>query len=211
VIGALSAAVVSPASAEQEISFYTGFQEAAHSRVYVDDPGGVGTTDFLVGWDGRSFETPPYYGFRYTYWRNDRFGFGVEFNHAKTYAPDDIMAANGFSSLEFTDGLNIITVNAFRRWKDLDWSVTPYVGGGLGISVPHVDVETAGGKTFEYQLTGPALMLAAGASYDLSDRWAVFGEYKFTYSVNQAELASGGTLDTDIVTNALNIGVTYKF
>jgi lipid A oxidase len=85
------------------------------------------------------------------------------------------------------------------------------VGGGLGISVPHVDVETAGGKTFEYQLTGPALMLAAGASYDLSDRWAVFGEYKFTYSVNQAELASGGTLDTDIVTNALNIGVTYKF
>lgn len=209
--GLLTFGLAQTVMAEQEISFYTGFQEAAHSRVYVNDPGGVGTTDFLVGWDGRSFEAPPYYGFRYTNWRNERFGIGVEFNHAKIYAPDDILADNGFDNLEMTDGLNIITVNVMRRWKDYARGFTPYVGAGLGVAVPHVDVETAGGKTFEYQLTGPAVMLVFGASYDLNDTWAVFGEYKGTYSMNEAELDNGGTLDTDIVTNALNIGVTYKF
>jgi lipid A oxidase len=39
----------------------------------------------------------------------------------------------------------------------------------------------------------------------------VFGEYKGTYSSNEAELSGGGSLETDIVTNAFNVGVSFRF
>ena len=58
---------------------------------------------------------------------------------------------------------------------------------------------------------GPAARVTAGVSYDLNDRFAVFGEYQFTYSQNSVDLPEGGDLETDIKTNALNVGLTLKF
>lgn len=194
-----------------ELSFYLGVQESPHSRIRGSD--NTGAFNFLSTWEGRSGEAPPYYGLRATWWRTANFGFGAELNHAKVYADNPTLIANGFNNLEFTDGLNIITANAFYRWPGL-WAnerLTPYVGGGVGIAVPHVDVERGGQKTFEYQYTGPAVMWAAGLSYDINDTWAVFTEYKGTFSQNEAELTGGGTLSTDIVTTAVNFGLTYKF
>lgn len=215
-ISALSLALGLTATAvlaESELSFYLGIQEAPHSRVRGTDPGGVGAFNFLSTWEGRSGEAPPYYGFRYTYWTDRNLGYGIELNHTKVYADDATLAASGFSSLEFTDGLNIITANVWKRWPGafMNGNLTPYVGAGVGVAVPHVDVESGGGKTFEYQLTGPAAMWAAGVKYNFNDRWGVFGEYKGTYSQNDADLTNGGTLSTDIVTNALNIGVSFSF
>lgn len=199
-----------PALAEWELSFYTGTQSAPHSGVDLVD--GDSTTEFTAGWEGKPFEMPPYYGFRAVYWQTDRFGYGVDFNHAKVYADDETLSDNGFDSLEFTDGLNILTANVFYRWKDDNRRYTPYVGAGIGASIPHVDVQPTGEEhTFGYQVTGPAVQWVAGASYDLNDRWAIFGEYKGTYSQNKAELDSGGTLETDIITNALNFGLTLNF
>jgi len=157
---------------------------------------------------------PPYYGVRGTWWRDDKLGFGLEFTHAKVYAPDDEMAEIGFSDLEFTDGINILTVNAYRRWSGIwaEGALTPYVGGGVGVAIPHMDVETTTGiDTFEYKYTGPAARLTAGIPYDLNERFAVFGEYQFTYSSNSADLDECGKLDTDMKTNALSLGLTLKF
>lgn len=198
---------------EFELSFYTGFQTAPHANVTGNDPGnGVDEdVDFTPAWEGRPFDMPPYYGIRGTWWRNSTFGVGLEFNHAKVYADEDDAADNGFSRLEFTDGLNIVTVNAFRRWPEQFGDWTPYVGGGVGLAIPHVDVESDGGKTFEYQLTGAAVMWAAGASYPLSEKWDGFVEYKGTYSQNTAELDNGGELEVDFVTNAINLGLTFNF
>ncbi|SFR08420.1 outer membrane protein [Poseidonocella sedimentorum] len=194
-----------------ELSIYSGMQTAPHSRIEGDYPGG-GDIDSLIGWEGRSFEAPPYYGLRATWWRSERIGYGVEFTHAKTYAPDDEKAEAGFDRLEFTDGLNLLTLNAHRRWPDRFGAVTPYVGGGLGLAIPHVDVETtAGDKTFGYQVTGPAARLTAGASYAIGESTSLFGEYQFTYSSNTADLDGGGELKTDIITNALNLGVSFSF
>lgn len=204
---------VTSASAETEVSLYFGYQTAPHSRLTGDVAGTP--VDKLIGWEGRSFEAPPYYGGRVVHWTGEKFGFGVEFTHAKTYAPDTEMAPE-FSALEFTDGHNIFTINAHRRWEDA-WAngrVTPYVLGGIGVAVPHVDIQPtyAGAPhTFGYQLTGPAVRLGAGASWDINDRWALFGEYQFTWSDNEIELDGGGTLNTQILTNALNFGVTMKF
>ncbi|WP_435312038.1 outer membrane protein [Primorskyibacter sedentarius] len=199
------------ASAEMELSVYSGWQTAPHSRATGDHPDG-GSYDALIGWEGKSFEMPPYYGLRGTWWRDERLGFGLEFTHAKVYAPDSERENIGFDRMEFTDGLNLITVNAYHRWLNRWDDFTPYVGGGIGLAIPHVDVESAGGeKTFGYQVTGPAVRVLAGVSYDLSERFAVFGEYQFTYSNNEADLEGDGTLETEIKTNALNFGVTLKF
>lgn len=212
--GLLGSALVcaAPAQAEFELSVYSGWQTAMESDVSGDDPGGVGEFDFAVDWEGRSFEAPIHYGVRGTWWRNSGvLGFGVDFNHTKVYAPDATLREQGFDSLELTDGLNIITANVMRRFPGEARRWTPYVGGGLGVAWPHVDVQTSGGDTFEYQVTGPAAAWMAGVSFAVTPSWSVFGEYKGTYSQNEAELDSGGTLETDILTNALNLGVSFNF
>ncbi|MCA0962268.1 outer membrane protein [Salipiger bermudensis] len=208
----VAAVAASQAAAQDyELSIYSGWQTAPHSRVSGDYPGG-GDYDALIGWDGKSFEMPPYYGLRGTWWRSETFGVALEFTHAKVYAPDDEREAIGFDSFEFTDGHNLLTVNAMRRWPEQWGTATPYAGAGLGIAFPHVDVETTGGdKTFGYQLTGPAVRLLAGVSYPISERVSIFGEYQFTYSSNEADLDGGGTLETDIKTNAINVGLALTF
>ncbi len=210
-----AAGLAAPALAETELSFYTGYQTAPHSRVEGNDPGGLGNYNFLSGWEGRSFEMPPYYGLRATYWMetNPNLGFGLDFSHNKVYADDATLKNNGVSTLEFTDGLNTLTANVWWRWPGIwaNGAVTPYVGAGAGVAVPRVEFATAGGRTEEYQLTGPAVQVVAGVKYNFNENWGVFGEYKGTYSHNEAELSNGGTLETDIVTNAINVGVAFSF
>jgi lipid A oxidase len=200
----LLAGSIGIARAEVQLSFYGGFQTAPHS-IITDSVLG----DARVRWLGKSFEAPPYYGVRATWWGSEEWGFGAEINHAKVYAENP--GAIGYDVLEFTDGLNLITANVFRRFPNAG-RFTPYVGGGLGIAVPHVEIQRSGeGRTFEYQLTGPAAILVVGTSYEINDRWSVFGEYKGSYSSNKAKVDAGGTLTTNIITNALNLGVSFNF
>ena len=197
--------------AEVELSFYGGLQSAPHSVATITGDDVLADTEFRAGWEGRSLDAPPYYGFRATWWQTDSFGFGVDINHAKVYADAETLATTGFERLEFSDGINILTVNAYHRWPDGYGALTPYVGAGLGVSLPHVELFDEDTRTFGYQVTGPAVAWIAGASYDLNETWSVFGEYKGTYSINEATLDTGGTLATDIVTNAINFGISYRF
>jgi lipid A oxidase len=205
--------LAAPAFAETEVVFYFGGQSSPHSVVTGTDPGNAvdETPDFTAKWEGRSFEAPVYYGWRVTRWQNETFGWGAEFTHAKVYSDQKTRDKSGFDVLELTDGINILTVNAYRRWPNQMGQFTPYVGGGLGISIPHVEVESAGGVTNGYQVTGGATRLIAGVSYDINDTWGVFGEVQNTVSFNDMELDNGGALESRIITNALNIGVSYSF
>lgn len=205
-------ALAAPVAAETELSFYLGWQTLPHSRISGDLPNGAGSYDELVGWEGKPFSMPPYYGARATWWRSETLGFGVEYTHTKAYADDATKSALGFSRLEFTDGHNVLTANVMRRWPDQWGRLTPYVGGGIGIAFPHVDADHASGsRTYGFQTTGPAARLLAGVSYPINDRFSVFGEYQFTYSANEGTFDDGGTFETDIKTNALNVGISFNF
>ena len=209
---ALAIAFATAAAAETEISLYSGWQTSPHSRISGTIATGTsaGPVDKLIGWDGRSFDMPPYYGARVTFWNDRNTGWGFEFTHDKAYAGDDMLPE--FSKLEFTDGHNIITVNYSKRWPGKWNKFTPYVSGGVGVALPHVDITPTGGTpTYEYQLTGPAARLTAGASYRFNDRWSAFSEYQFTISENDVKLTGGGDLNTRIITNALNVGVSIGF
>lgn len=211
ILGLCALLFATPLAAQTELSFYSGYQTAPHSRVEGTDPGGAGSFSFVTAWEGDSLKTPPYWGVRATYWRSEKWGYGIDFNHAKVIADPATRAAAGFSRLEFTDGLNILTANVWRRWENNNTPWTPYVGAGVGFAFPYVEVRSAGGTTENYQVTGPAVAVIAGVKYDFNDRWGVFGEYKGTYSINEASLDNGGTLKSNIVTNAINLGVSFSF
>ena len=202
-----------PALAEMELAFYFGGQSSPHSVVTGTDPGNSVDVnpDFTAKWEGRSFEAPIYYGLRATRWQSETFGWGAEFTHSKVYSDKETQIESGFDTLELTDGVNILTVNAYRRWPNQMGALTPYVGAGVGIAIPHVEVSSDGGSTFGYQMTGGALRLTAGAKYAINTTWGVFGEYQNTVSFHKMDLDNGGSLETQLVTNALNIGVSYSF
>lgn len=198
------------ALAELEVSLYSGQQSAPASDISIQGDATIPESSFRQSWEGRDFVWPIYGGLRVTKWRSENFGWGLDYAHNKVEPPSGTLPF-GFSALEFTDGLNTWTVNAYYRWPEALGQTTPYVGAGLGISVPGVEINYLQQETFNYQLTGPAATWLAGVRYPVNDRWSVFAEYKGTYTENRVDLIGGGILETDIVTNAFNIGFNYGF
>lgn len=210
--GVLAASTVA-AAAEFQLSVYGGWQTAPHSDVTVT---GAAPESFTAGWEGRSFETPPYYGVRGTYWLRNapQWGVALDFTHAKVYADDETLADDvpDWTRFEFSDGINVLTVNGMRRFDE--WNgLTPYVGLGAGLSIPYVEVTRTdvADETLEYQIGGPAFEALAGASYRLTERFSVFGEYQFNYTINDLTLDNGDELSTDIILNAFAFGVSVHF
>jgi len=212
----------SPAAAEVELSFYLGWQATADSTGSGTLPGGAPFSRSF-DWDANPFDSPIYYGGRATYWTQSNWGFGLEGTHTKAYASALDMAALGLSRLELSDGHNIVTFNAIKRWPEAFGAskFTPYAGAGIGVAIPHVDIQVIGAanRTFDYENTGLALRGLAGVKYDLSDHWALFGEYQITWSDNDITIDADptvlgqlpGRLNTEITTHAINFGVSYSF
>jgi lipid A oxidase len=205
---------VTPAArAEFQISVYGGANTASDSDVIFADPTLAGT--FEVDWEGDSFRRPPYYGVRGTYWLNDPsmagWGVAVDFTHAKVKADLADPALLPFSTLEFTNGINSLTLNGLYRMPLAD-RFSIYAGAGAGASIPHVEVRVPPGpRTFEYQVTGPVVQGLAGASVDIWRGLSAFGEYKASYSWNSAELVGGGSLETDILVHHFAVGLSLSF
>jgi lipid A oxidase len=106
---------------------------------------------------------------------------------------------------------NFPTVYALYRMPIAGTKFVPYIGAGAGVNIPHVEVTRGSGKTFEYQFGGATLQAQAGVAYEFTQNWAAFLEYKGNYSWVDVDIDSGTTLKTQILTNAVNVGVSYKF
>ena len=164
------------------------------------------------------------------YWLdvNPSWGVMVDYNHAKIYSElgatvkvsgtRNGVALNGkdrvsntFDILEFTDGLNEIYLGGTYRWQHERW--TPYVGLGVGLSFPHVEIRRTGSsiRTFEYQVTGVAVEGLVGLEYRITPRVSAFGDYKLSFSSNDTDVKGGGTLETDVWTNHFILGLSYRF
>ncbi|MDO5758428.1 MAG: outer membrane beta-barrel protein [Rhodobacterales bacterium] len=211
--------LASPAAAELELSFYLGAQTANDSNASGYLPSGA-TFSRNVDWGGKSFDSPFYYGGRAIWWTHSDLGFGIEGTHVKAYASGSDMAAIGVDRLEFTDGHNIITANVMKRFPGAlkGGSFTPYVGAGIGVAVPHVDILPIGAsnRTHDYELTGLALRGIAGMKYAINEDWALFAEYQITWSDNDATIDGdpgqrNGKLRTELTTHAINVGISYSF
>jgi len=219
---ALLVSLALPASAEFEISGYLGVQSVSESSGTGNLPDGT-PINRTFDWEGNPLEMPIYYGGRVMWWTKNNVGFGIEGTHTKAYASDSDKAAIGVSRFELSDGHNIITANIMKRWPGAFTNArfTPYIGAGVGVAIPHVDAQVVGSnqRTHDFEYTGPAVRGIAGMKYDLNDRWAIFGEYQFTWSDNDITIDADpavpgqgdGKLDTEILTHAVNIGLSYSF
>jgi lipid A oxidase len=206
--------------ANLDISLYGGFNNAAHSSVTFSNASisyGIDDGKYSVnGWEGESFESPIYYGYRLSVngLENTDLEFAVDFNHSKVKAKN---LPGNLERLEFTDGINTLTLLALYKIDSLvvkNTELDPYVGVGIGIAYPHVDVEGAAGtegKTYDYQRTGPAYQVMAGLRYYLAESWKTFAEYRITYTPMKADLDGGGQIKTDILNNQVSVGVIYSF
>jgi lipid A oxidase len=134
--------------------------------------------------------------------------------HSKAVADLGGAAGATFDRLEFTDGNNILLFDVMYRFNPLmNGKLVPYVGAGIGVTIPHVEVTLVGGgnTTYEYQLTGLAAQVLVGLEYKLNETWSVFAEGRLSYSHINADLTGGGTLETDLWSPQLAIGLSYRF
>lgn len=196
---------VSAIAQQQQFSFYGGIQESPHSTV---KHGGV---DIGAGWKGKSLSSPQYYGFRYTRWLDEQNGWSVNFTHSKAYSDDFTRQKYNYKVLEFTDGVNPITLNYVRRY-DLYKGWTPYAAAGIGFAIPHVEVQKKDSdlKTSEYQFSrAPAFRLSLGGSKKINESWSWFMEYDFHYVM--LNVKHDTSVKTNLIHNAFNLGVNYSF
>lgn len=201
-----------PVKAENkfELSLYGGYQFSPNSSVSIK-----GHSSFEADWEGKSFQSPLYYGARGTWWLGEttkkNLGISLDFSHAKAYATEETLDKADLSRLEFSDGLNLLTLNALYRIKNPKSKWVPYAGIGAGINIPHVELYRSSGKTFEYQVGGPTLQAQLGIAYQATTSISAFAEYKANYSFIDVSIDSGNTLNTNIFTNAFNMGLSYSF
>lgn len=187
-----------------------------------------------VHWKNESLKTPPYYGVRATRWFSS-WGLGLEFIHAKIIAqlgktihvegkrsgiPISIDEPLGktFQDLSFTHGYNMLFLNVTKRWMPHEFGAYqgarktyPYVGCGLGVTIPHSEIKTEGNSVYEYQTAGYALQLFVGLTFTLSDKLSLFPEYKISTSTINSKLNGGGEVRLTPVTHHLIIGVSFDF
>ena len=209
--------VMAQSGSQSEITLYTGANAAPHSSVKFSGAStsyGIADGSYSTeGWETKSFGNPVYWGFRYTYWptASSQWGYGVDINHSKLYAKQ--MPHANISRLEFSDGMNTLMANLYRRYPGVQslWGGEPYWGVGLGISYPHVEVTSATNRTFEYQYTGFAAQAMVGLRYSINDKWLAFGELRTQYIPMEADLDGGGKLKVDFINNHFSLGVSRLF
>ena len=101
-----------------DVSLYGGFNKAAHSSVTFSNASisyGIDDGKYSVnGWEGESFESPIYYGYRLSVngLEDTDLEFAVDFNHSKVKAKN---LPGNLERLEFTDGINTLTMLALYK------------------------------------------------------------------------------------------------
>jgi lipid A oxidase len=177
---------------------YGGAQYTYPSDVRIQRPG-TDLTIHNLPWEGRPFDHPIYYGVRVARWfPASSIGGMVDFTHSKVYSPmeekarfsgsrdgrplpDVARIEEVFHKLEFTHGHNMLTLNGLWRLPFSTPFFSPYVGAGLGVSLPHSEVQLRGehNRTYEYQYTGPAYQVVVGLEFRIP-KVSYFVEYKWT-------------------------------
>jgi len=219
------------ARTETVLSYYAGKAWTADATVTLEEPGS--RLEFgKVSWSDESFTSPIYYGIRATHWLGATTGWGVglDFIHIKMFAGlEDSVAVSGtregagvsdterlgdtFSTLSFSHGHNLLLATGFYRWVPAhgdSWlsRLHPYVGLGLGVSIPHVEVDVAGSSTDEYQVSGPAFQGLAGLEIVVFSRLRGLLEYKLTHAHIGADLTGGASLTVNPWTHQFTFGVS---
>ncbi|MFA5898449.1 MAG: hypothetical protein WC829_04990 [Hyphomicrobium sp.] len=208
---------------ESVIGAFTGVPYTYPSPARISNPGATNATDFTIDpvhWYTDPFKSPIYYGARVAHWLSSgKVGTGVDFIHSKAIAtldeeanfsgtldgqplPPRARIHDILNKLEFSHGHNMLLLNAFLRLPSIGARISPYVGAGGGVLLPHTEIGYTNGsrpRTYEYNYAGPAGQALAGIEIRLATL-SLFVEYKFTYGHYGAPLSEteGSWLPLDL-------------
>lgn len=195
-------------------------------------------TDFKirgVHWYSESFSSPPYYGLRIVRWfhRASPWGVGVDFTHSMMISElADSVTVSGtvagvarsgrerlwdtFSNLQFSNGHSILSANVYYRRppatgliQSFSDRLHPYAGVGIGLAIPHVEIETFTSRTSSYQIGGIAGVVNAGTMVDIGKDTAVLIEYRVSRAAIDAGLKDGGSLSLVSWTHHFHLGIVF--
>jgi hypothetical protein len=252
--GADGAAATLPAK-ETMVGAYTGVPYTYPNSVRIGKQGADALTIDPVHWYTDPFHNPIYYGARVAQWfTGGKAGMMVDFIHSKAMARlDEEAAFSGqidgqtlpprarirdiVNKMEFSHGHNMLLLNGLLRLPSIGARLSPYVGAGAGVLLPHTEVGLAAPghpRTYEYNFAGPAGQALLGLEVRLS-RLSFFVEYKFTYGDYDAPLSQmegswlgadlwrqlqrwlkgeeppGGHIETQIVSHQVVSGLAVRF
>ena len=100
-----------------------------------------------------------------------------------------------------------------HKGPELVRAFTPYVGAGLGVGFVNVDYAPSGVGIVNDDETVFAYQLVAGASYDLSDRTALFVQYRYraTEDVETKVDLFPASLDVENRASVIEAGLRFNF
>ena len=89
----------------------------------------------------------------------------------------------------------------------------PYVGLGTGVSLPYVEIIKSSNptiaRTMGYQFGGFSGQAQAGIRLPVNSSINAVFEYKITFIALDVETEASRSLKTNLVTNAINIGIEF--
>jgi len=201
-------------SSDFSVYFYGGLQGANSSHVTGEDPGpgGVGSFSFKSEWEGRSFRDPFYYGLRAHYWLKPSLALSLDFTHSKIYSTKKTLLDNNLKTIEFTDGINTLTLSALIN-KSVYKNIFAYIALGAGVSIPKIEFQSAAAtyRTFYFHLGGVVAQLQFGVEKKMANGFSLFTEYVLNYHKMDVKLVKQGNLQTQFLSHALNFGFGYGF
>jgi len=204
----------SPAVAESQIGLYGGWNGSFDSDIHLSQPNGTNMTLNGVPWDGDSFGAPPYWGLRGTYWLNSAPNWGVmiDYSHAKVIADRARWSVSRAAA----------TASSWAPWTasathSKSWS-SPTASTRSSSAASIVGCMSAGRLVWGSALAFLSRMSRCvdGAEQfphpRISARWGGGRRAgKLSFSSSDAELNGGGSLETDVSTNHVTFGASYRF
>ncbi|MDQ6624066.1 MAG: porin family protein [Verrucomicrobiota bacterium] len=232
----VSLGAAAPARAEFNLTIFTGVALTQDNDLDLHQTGGTDLTFHDVSYEGRDFETPPFYGARALWFPSEsaHWGFGAEFFHIKLYAQTDETVRvtgergglgvddneridNTLQQFSLSHGLNYALADVVYRFfpgtrgPGFPNCLQPYVGLGIGAAIPHVESNVGGLFHEEYQLHGPGVQGLVGVNVDLTRHWGVMFEYKVTYANLDSLEIPNGSIELTPITHNLVAGITLRF
>ena len=218
--------IAGTALAEWSAAGYLGGAWTHDSFLHIDRPQAATSLRLDgVSFEGRSFESPIYYGYRLGYFWTRRFGLEAEFIHMKVYARTErTVKAHGTLRGSPVDGS--IRMGEFVRRFSVSHGANFLLGNfvirqpagrltlaarfGLGPSIPHPETELDGVFQQQYELGWPAVQAAAGVEFPLWRGLFWLGEYKLTRSRENVRIP-GGTAETLLRSHHVVSGIGIRF
>jgi lipid A oxidase len=187
----LLALAPSRADADWLLAFYAGAAATASNTLDITPASAAPVSIPSIHYEGRSFESPPYYGYRVGWTpAGHHLGIEAEFTHAKAIA--GAIPSADLTAFQLSHGLNFVLGNVtYRTAPTCGGRCTLVARAGAGITIPHVEATFREARTYAYEYAGFGAQGGIGVEVHVSRQWLLIADARLTHARVRADLADG--------------------